>query len=237
MQTIITAAGDSRPMFVKGGFLVPKSLQIIGDSSVILHALNSYSSLGPDTVVAVNKEENSEFGISSLISRAEPDVRIVEVSSSARGALVSALFCLTDLDLDEPLVIAAGDSFITGGIKYHIEKMIDQGVSAGTIAFYSNNPRWSYLSVGADGQVLEVTEKEVSGQLATTGVFYFETARIFLDAAKWVLINNAHVKGQFYVSTSLNYLISKGLRVGFEEIDRAAYQSFSLPSDFVRQAH
>jgi dTDP-glucose pyrophosphorylase len=235
MQTIITAAGDSRGLFVKGGFNYPKSLQVVNGQALLDRAIDSYSDSGSQTVVAINKEENDEFLISQTINRSKSNVKVIEVSSTARGALISALFCLSETDMTEPLVIAAGDSIVNGGIKKHVNALIAQDVAAGTIAFVSTNPRWSYLSVGKNGQVLEVAEKDAIGPLATTGVFYFRSGALFLEAAKWVVINNALVGGQFYVSTSLNYLISEGMKVGFQEIKREEYLSFSLPSDFVSQ--
>jgi hypothetical protein len=60
--------------------------------------------------------------------------------------------------------------------------------------------------------------------------------KVFLEAAKWVFLNNARVKGNFFVSTSLNYLISRGMSVGFEVIPRSSYRSFSRPADFLSQA-
>ena len=73
--------------------------------------------------------------------------------------------------------------------------------------------------------------------LQLPGVFYFRRAKFFLDAATWVLLQNATVRENFFVSTSLNYLISQGMSVGYSEIDRNRYHSFSLPADFVREEY
>ena len=105
-----------------------------------------------------------------------------------------------------------------------------------TVAFRSKNPRWSYLSTNEQGQVSEVAEKEVIGSLATTGVFMFSRGQDFVDAAEWVLTNNARTAGRFFVSTALNYIISRGSLVGFTEVSRSEYFSYSTPADFVEQA-
>jgi NDP-sugar pyrophosphorylase family protein len=235
IQKIITAGGDSRKLFMGAGFDAPKSLVRIGGKSILERALSSYLAPGDSATVAINQGEAKEYPIAETVRAFGGQTRIVEVSSSVRGALATALVAAVDLELDAPLVIAAGDSEIAGGLGVHLNKFIESDCHSGTVAFASNNPRWSYLSVGEGGKVLEVAEKEVVGPLATTGVFYFKTASLFLQAAEWALLNRASVNNRYYVSTSLNYLISLGLDVGYSVIERNDYAAYSLPADLVRQ--
>jgi choline kinase len=235
IQRIITAGGDSRQLFMGAGFNAPKSLVRIDGISILERALSSYLEPGDSATVAINQDEAKEYPIAEAVRSFGERIRIVEVNSYVRGALATALVAAVDLDLDTPLVIAAGDSEIAGGLSVHLEKFIENDCHSGTIAFESENPRWSYLSVGEGGKVLEVAEKDVVGPLATTGVFYFKTASLFLQAAEWALLNRASVNNRFYVSTSLNYLISQGLEVGYSVIERTDYAAYSLPADLVRQ--
>ncbi len=235
IQKIITAGGDSRELFIGAGFSLPKGLVRVGDKSILERALRSYLSDGDSVTVAINEDEAKEYPIAETVRSVRFDARIVSVNSFVKGALATALVAAVDLDLESPLVIAAGDSEIAGGLSSHVSKFVESECHSGTIAFASENPRWSYLSVGEGGKVLEVAEKEVVGPLATTGVFYFKTARLFLEAAEWALLNRASVNGRYFVSTSLNYLISQGLDVGYSIIERADYATYSLPADLVRQ--
>jgi CTP:molybdopterin cytidylyltransferase MocA len=217
VQSVITAAGDSRPLFLPSGFGSPKGLVLWHDQEVIINALESYVINLERACVAVHKEEDTEWGISSVISRKFPAVRIVKIRPGTLGALASALVAMEGVDPDAPLVVAAGDSVVKGGISGQIEKFQAMNVDAATIPY---------------GSVRQVQEKRVIGPLATTGVFYFRTARQFLSAAQWVLVNNAMNNGIYYVSTTLNYMISQGLNVYYSTIPRDQYASFSLPSDF-----
>lgn len=235
-QTLITAAGDSRSAFVGAGFNAPKSLIEVEGVALINRAIESYRDPSGALVVAINKQENKEFQLDSGIRERFHDAAIVDVESSVLGALATGVMAMETLDLDSPLVISAGDSVVEGGVAPHIQSLIGKSSDAGTVVFESSNPRWSYINIGELGNVLQVTEKSVAGPYATVGCFYFKSAALFLEAAKWVFLNNARVNGNFYVSTSLNYLISKGMSVGFELIPRHSYRSFSRPSDFLRQA-
>jgi dTDP-glucose pyrophosphorylase len=236
VQKIITAGGDSRALFMSAGFGVPKSLVSIGEGTVLSLALKSYLDAGDKATVAINADEDLDFPISPIVEDFDPEIKIVRVNSSVKGALATALVAAGEMDLTSPLVIAAGDSTIKGGLASHIEKFVGSGCHSGTIAFESRNPRWSFLSVSENGRVLEVAEKEVVGPLASTGVFYFKTGQLFLEAAEWVLLNRATVNDRYYVSTSLNYLISRGLDVSYEVINRDDYAAYSLPADLVKQA-
>ena len=231
MRTVITAAGDSRELFMSSGFGRPKSLVRWKGREVLAHAVDAYAFDPAGTTVAVNAGEDEEWNVGAMVTDWFPQARVVRVSNGVRGALATAMIALGE-PVDAPLLVAAGDSRITGGVARFVKEFGEQGLDAATIAFESEDPRWSYLSVDDAGGVRQVAEKQVIGPYATTGVFYFASARTFADAATWALVNNASHHGLFYVSATLNYLISTGLRVGFATIDRTDYQSWSLPVDF-----
>jgi hypothetical protein len=236
IQTIVTAAKDSRPLFLPAGFGQPKSLIRWEGREVLLRAIDSYVVDSSECWVAISADENHQFDLSGKIQAEFPDVRVGLVPSGVKGALASSLLVLEGIDLQKPLVVAAGDSMLEGGVSPHLKRFIADGADAGTVAFESTNPRWSYLSVGADGRVRQVAEKRVIGALATTGVFFFKRAADFLDAAIWCLVNNASNNGTFYVSSTLNYMISQGKTVQYSTISRAMYRSWSLPVDFTLQS-
>jgi len=186
--------------------------------------------------VVLNKEENDEDHLLDEILENYPSARVFEANSRVKGALVSALIACQDLDLEMPLLIAAGDSFLVHHVSHYFPKDI-RNLGAWTTAFRSSNPRWSFLSTSDEGLVTEVAEKEVIGPFATTGIFLFGCGLDFVKAAEWVLVNNAMTSGRYFVSTALNYFISRGSIVGFNEIARSDYFSFSAPADFLRQAN
>lgn len=233
VQTIITAAGDSRRMFVEGGFGSPKSLVVVDGKTVLQHAVEAYTLDFSALRIAVNEDEASEWGVDRHVRELFPDSKVFRVNSGAQGALVSALLATSNLDLNEPLVIAAGDSRVNVPVSTYAERFRESAFPASTLVFSSSGKRWSYVALDSDGSVLEVSEKYEVSSLATTGFFFFQTAQSFIDSAKWVLMNNATVNGRYYVSTALNFLISRGAGVGYELLPADQYKSWSLPVDFV----
>ena len=236
IHTVITAAGDSRPLFLGAGFSTPKNLVRWQGTEVLVRAINSYAGDLARTSIAMHRDEAREWHTPEIITAACPGVSVSLVNAGARGALASASVALGAIPPDAPLVVAAGDSEVEGGIGAFTSSFVATGIDAATIAFRSSNPRWSYLATGSDGHVRQVAEKRVIGPLATTGVFFFRQASIFLQAAEWCLVNNAIDRGAFYVSTTMNFLIREGLSVSYAEIPRDKYRSWSLPTDFVEQS-
>lgn len=232
IQVAITAAGDSRPMFLAGGFGTPKSLVEVEGRAVLSRAIRSYSFSPADTSIAINAAEDKDWGISAHIESEFPGVRTVLVPERAKGALVSALFAIEPFQLAEPLVVAAGDSEIRGGISRHVAQFLEQDLDAAAIAFRSADPRYSYLAVNPEGQVVQASEKKLIGEWATTGVFLFRSVRTFLEAATWCLVNNASLEGTFFVSAALNYVVSESGKVGYFPINSRDYQPWAVPADF-----
>lgn len=231
-STVITAAGNSLSLFLPAGFITPKSLIEVDGEPVIARAIASYWSGEGSLVVGVNEIEENSYGISDAVREKSPEAEYVSVPDKSAGALISALYCVKDLNPDSPLVIASGDSVFQGDISEVIASFQDRKLSAATLAFRSDNPRWSYLRLNSDNQIIEVAEKRVIGPLATTGFFYFESTQMFIEAAKWVLVNNVNFQGRFYVSSALNYLISRGLNLGYTLADKENFRAYSLPIDF-----
>ncbi len=234
-QTIITSAAPTRESFLAAGFPTSRNLMIVDSLPLLYRALTSARSTAGSVTVVLNREEElSEFSAGGTLQKLAPDARIVVSPTSARGALVSALLGAENLDPDKPLLICPGDAYLAQKFESHLPPN-SESLDGFTLAFRSENSRWSFLGLNAEGEISEVAEKKIIGPLATTGHFYFKRAADFIEASKWVLVNNAHVNGNFYVSTALNYLVSQGLSLGYKEIDRNDYFSFSKPHDFIQQ--
>lgn len=233
VQTIVTAAGVSTPLFLASGFGVPKYKVEVGGTAILTRALKSYS-LNPElTCVGVNEPDERAWNIGSAVKAFSRETRVALVPETVQGALATALLAGAGIQMADPLVIAAGDSEVEGGILEHIRSFLVRGVDSGTIVFRSTNPRWSYLAVGEDGSVLQAAEKRVVGPYATTGVFFFRSAHEFFRAAEWCLVNNATVNDAFFVSTTLNFMIQNGMKVAYSEVPRSAYSPWSLPVDLL----
>ena len=234
IQQIITAASDTERMFIDAGFGKPRNLVRVDDREVLLRAMDSYSSKDWDVRATILQSEDLKYATGSLIETHVNSVVPILTPFVTRGALITSLMSLEGFNLNDPLVIAAGDSELEGGISEIVLKWQVDEVAAGTIGFLANETRWSYVQVDDLGNALQVAEKQVIGPYATIGVFYFQRVIDFIESATWCLVNNAHVNNIYYTSSALNYMISRGKQVVCVPVDRSKYRSWSLPVDFVK---
>lgn len=212
-QTIITAAGQDNSSFQQSGINVPKNLVPFQDSTILGAAIGSYALQGENTHVVIRSDEARAWKTDSIMKKLYPKVSFHLIPNATRGALCSAAMALDDLDANLPLVITSGDSIITGDLGSLLSCFIEKESVAGTVLFESSLPRWSYARLRDGNLILEMAEKSPISKFASTGLFYFKSPEHFLRATEWVLKENMHTKGEFYLSSALNYLIMNGENV------------------------
>jgi dTDP-glucose pyrophosphorylase len=231
-QVIITAAGNDDSAFIEAGFSPPKNLVTYQNREILQWALSSYAKSSSRTDLIIRKSEAVEHKTDVFIKKITPKVHVHQLQQQTRGALCSALLGIEDINLELPLVIAPGDSYIEGNVPNLVEQFLNGNSVAGTIVFESNDPRWSYARVHNNGEILEMAEKSVISRSASTGIFMFRTAQDFLNSAAWVLLNNMQTNNEFYISAALNYLIMSGKSVTAISLPSTMqYFSLSKPSD------
>ena len=156
---------------------------------------------------------------------------IYQVRNSPKGgggALASAALGVSQLSSDGPILIAPLEGYVDSEtVSIFIEKMTNENMSSGCIIFKSQKPNFSYVRKGPEDEIVEIAEKRIIGDLATTGIFYFASRSQFLDACSWAFTNNVQFEGKFYLAPCLNYYILKNLRIGYLEIPEDKYFRFS----------
>lgn len=230
-QVIITAAGPSLALFLEA-FGKPKLLCETGQGSLLERVLRPYAAWGSRVHIGLDRFENQTWMLEGIIKENYGNVQTFDIPEDSPGALITALFCAEGLVPENPVFIVAGDSCIEGGLIEADAYFARASVAAGTIVFRSDNPRHSYVRLDSSGRVVGISEKVVVSELATAGIFYFQSLATFLEAAAWVLVNNARVAGNFYVSAALNHLVATGEGVGLLEIPALHYTSWATPDSF-----
>ena len=79
-----------------------------------------------------------------------------------------------------------------------------------------------------NSDISEMAEKRLISNWASTGLFLFKRAQDFLDAGTWVLKQNMRTGNEFFMSSSLNYLVMRG--------DRVRGISLPAPNKYIRLA-
>jgi choline kinase len=156
----------------------------------------------------------------------KPEISRILVGRN-NGALITALVALRNCDLTLPLFIVPGDALIP---KHHFNQFCSASLNSeeeiSLIVFESQNPNYSYVRM-SNGKLIEVCEKKVISSHATTGIFYFRTAELFIECAEWSILNNIRTNGAFFLAPALNFAVVKGVNPTIYEISEDDYFRFT----------
>jgi hypothetical protein len=216
--TIILGAGLSE--------IESDSTMISSRANLIKLNISNQRSAG-STVLVINKSLTENFKKIIDID----GVKILEVERN-KGALASAAIAASVLNETDSILILPLESLVDPNIiNNFVNKMTSDGMVSGCIVFKSNNSNFSYVRNGPQNEILEIAEKRIIGNLATTGIFYFSSKEKFLEACSWSFTNNVMVNNQFYLAPILNYFILKKDKIGYLEILEDQYFRFSNASE------
>ena len=159
----------------------------------------------------------SEFVHESLVEGGlnfSEKITIIKVPKT-RGAL--ATLCLgihAAGDASDLLVVPVNCLVEQSALEKFLNHVRSKLNEIGILAINSTDPVYSYARVTQSGQIIEIIEKRVTGNLALSGIFYFRSTKSILTCATWSFKNNLSTNGQFYIAPSLNYFIAKGESFG-----------------------
>lgn len=157
-------------------------------------------------LIFVCKQEHATF-LSNLLETskviAERSYKISIVPGPTSGQAESVKYGLKLVKANAPIVVSNCDTFFSSDF-------VDFGRFDGAIGtFESDNSSYSYVTV-KDGAVTRAAEKEIISNRATTGLYYFSSKDLYLDAYKMTDWSNLKEK---YVAPMYNCLIGYGLKV------------------------
>lgn len=227
---ILIPMGGSDEAFREHGYVYAKPLIEIDGRPLIEHVLDPLRKVvDGQRIFVIRKEDDLRYHMREVLRLLDPRAHVIRADGPTAGAACTALLAIEHIDSDEELVIANSDQVIDFDLQTTIESFRRRGLDAGTVVFDSVHPRWSFVKTDDDGLVIEASEKRPISRNATAGIYYFREGRLFVDAAKKMLIKQASVNGGFFVCPSFNELILAQMRVGVERIERAQYTSLATP--------
>ncbi len=176
-------------------------------TNVLISRAVEYSKSALKVVVGLNNSLNN-FKTESV----DVDDIKVKFLPKTKGALASLGLLLDQIPDDLPVIVVPTNAWIEEPLYMFLSEMISQDADAGVAVIKSNSPDLSYVRY-VDSKIVEIHEKEVVGNFAITGHFFFRNKKVILDCLDWTLLNNINKNGLLYIAPSLNYSITKGMNV------------------------
>ncbi len=150
------------------------------------------------------------------------DKVLVKYLPSTHGALASLGLLLDLVPEDMPVLVVPTNSWVQEPLKDFVESMAIDEADIGLLVVKSNSPELSYVRYVGE-KIVEIHEKEVVSEYAISGHFYFRNKKVILNCLDWAMINNINKDGLLYIAPSLNYSITKGMKISSFGADHEKY--------------
>src|SRR4030095_4159227 len=210
MNFLITMAGEGR-RFREAGYDLPKMLIEAKGKTLLEWSIDSLPlDLCSRLIFVAQQKHEDEFQLSekiiSIYGKRVKDLRFIFIDKLTRGQSETACLAKDIVDLSQPLLIFNIDTqFSSSSLEKNLLKKNIDGVLG---AFFSEEPRFSFASLNAEGFVTKTAEKEVISSNALRGLYHFTYPEDFFEAAESAFAKNETTKGEFYIAPLYNYLIA-----------------------------
>lgn len=225
--------------FRDAGWATPKPLIDLDGKPLFIHAIESVKIPGVPMKYSfiVRKEHIDKYGIDKAIKQILPEANVFYVEKTTRGAVETCLIAEDAIADDDAVIIMDCDlEFRSDKYKELIEKALketgEEARGGALVSFESNERKYSYAEVDANGRVIRTAEKEVISNHALCGAYFFASGKEFKQAAHRLLNEPVMLKPEFYVSLLFNYLLRDGSPVYLAPME--FYRSFGTPEELIK---
>lgn len=189
----------------------PKILTEVNGRLLIERAAEPFLNLNynKQITIALPKQESQKFQLKKVAALLGESVSTCDINGDTQGAACSALLAIENVELDSPLIISSFEQVLDFDINPYIQEFINESVDAGIFTFESIHPKWSYVKTDSDGYVTQAAEKIPISKHAIAGLYYFKSARLFMEAAKEMIRKGVKTNDNFFISPTINEVILK----------------------------
>jgi dTDP-glucose pyrophosphorylase len=174
-------------------------------------------------VIIVNQEDINRYHIDRTLKLIQPMIEVVGVSSNIGGAACSALIGLQFLNQEDEVLIINGNEKLTEDHFLLMSQIYEKKTNASVVSFDSIHPRYSYVKVDSNQNVIEVSEKDPISRNALVGFFWFSQVSIIDTAIKRMIMKGASLNDVYYLSPAINELVLEGIKVSMIKVENSKY--------------
>ena len=213
--TIVVPLAGSGSSFIKAGYSFPKPLIDVGGKPMIQVVLESLKLKNNHRFIFIcQKEHVVKYSLYEIFKKSVGNnFEMVTLMSTPRGAACTVLTAVEHINTDNELVIANADQIVDKSLNDFIVFSRSTKSDGVIMTFESVHPRWSYVRLNKNGDVIETAEKKVISSNATVGIYYFKNGKIFVDAAFKMLEKDIRINNEFYVCPVYNEMILLGKQI------------------------
>lgn len=240
MNIIITLAGHSNRFAIEG-YKTPKFLLKLGNKYMIEHVISMFDE-DDDFIFILNNDQKKYFSkLKEIIKTIIKKSKFIFIKPHFNGPAYSIKMS-NILDNLDNFIISYCDFFVNWNYKKFLRTVY--GYKAAASSFKGFHPAsfgqtyYAYMKVDKNNHLKELKEKESftenrSNEHASTGVYYFESGKIFNKYYKKFFrdfkTNKKKEIKELYVSLILNYIVNDKHHVKIFEVEK--FICFGTPKD------
>jgi dTDP-glucose pyrophosphorylase len=229
INVVVTMAGAGA-RFARAGYDLPKPLIPVFGEPMYRHAVRSLPLHLAGRLIFVIRRDGRSDAMRADIEETfgAYDPRVVVIDRLTRGQAETLLYAELELAFHYPVLVHNADSAYAGGDFEGVYRKADGAL----MTFDSDEDRWSYAGVGADGRVTEVREKVPISRHASTGTYFFRSSTQLLRLVRDAIAAGETEKGEFYIGPLYNKMIAAGQTIVSVPVER--FVSFGTPEDLAK---
>lgn len=193
-------------------------------SSVLEHITENLCGLEPFNVSFAFLENHiKKFHLDNIAKVLFHKSHVVQFPESTQGSACTALYAANTLSQEQPLLIISTNEIVEIQYKSVVDYFDRKGYDGGLLTFSSLHPRYSYVRLDDEDQVIEVAQQSPISKHATAGVFWYKSTRDFIEAAKLSILKGATTNKNYYIAPVFNQMILRQKKIGFLPINEETY--------------
>src|SRR5574343_45717 len=198
MNILIPMAGAGS-RFATAGYTFPKPLIEVNHKPMIQVVVDNLN-INANFIYIVQKSHYEQYNLKYLLNLITPNCKIVQVDGVTEGAACTTLLAKEYINCDKPLIIANSDQFLEWDSNKFYYSIASDKPDGCIITFKATHPKWSFVKLDESGNVTEVDEKKPISDIATVGVYHWNSGADYVKYAEQMISKNIRVNNEFYVA-------------------------------------
>lgn len=205
--------------FANAGYTFPKPLIEVGHKPMIQVVVENLN-IDANYIYLVQKEHYEKYNLKYLLNLITPNCKIVQVDGVTEGAACTTLLAKEFIDNDKHLLIANSDQFVEWDSNNFYYSTVGDKIDGSILTFESTHPKWSFVKLNEEGNVIELAEKKPISNIATVGIYCWTKGSDYVKYAEQMIEKDIRVNNEFYVAPVYNEAIADGKKIKTYNIEK-----------------
>ncbi|WP_233592498.1 NTP transferase domain-containing protein [Erwinia psidii] len=239
VQIVIPMSGFGE-RFRRVGYNVPKPLIEIEGKPIVAHVIDMFP--GESSFIFICNQDhldNPDYRMEAILKQYCPEGRVVGIKPHKLGPVHAVRQVEAMLDPSEPVVVNYCD-FTCYWDWHHFKRFVKETACAGAVPAYKGfhphtlgKTNYAYIRETA-GWMDDIQEKQPytdnrMEEYASSGTYYFASAKVMSDAFSMMMEQNLNIGGEYYVSLAYRPLLASGQSVAVYPIQH--FMQWGTPED------